>query len=635
MAWRVRSKLCYGQKWILLFSPVFLLILIISVMVIPLPPPLPCPDAKWRLSRALSSMRELGLRPGIADPPPAPALQQRSSRRSKNPVAQKQSVASDDDHRNKAKLYADIQRSRYRNRGSASKRKDPTDGVQSTRRSQQPPLSEFTVNNAEIRHRIRPSSRSSVGKRTAEAYTYLERRPTTVALNSSQADSAMSVGDRRADTWTYESPRRNADRQTHDSRASVKPQQHRASGKKHRQAAKHSLGKFDNEVKEQLPVKRPSRDHKASHHPTEEVKTMSRSEDHREASSELGAAARDGGDWCQSFGEEDWSDGQGRVRSSRDLQPPPWLSQDDLKKMELLSEGQVVSKARVPAHGQVLQRGPGRGGPASSHGERCQQGRCALIKRPEDWYEVFAFHLDRVLGLNRSLPVVLRTFHSDILPYRYTSGPPRPAVWWDPDIQHVADADNDQNSVPLSWVQYQQMLQARCGRETDLLSQPCRGIQHSEWGRLALLDFLLQVNDRLDRCCCGFTPDPADLCVENLLHAKCGNSKDLLLVHILVRRADPSRLVFIDNAGRPQQAPDNLNFRLVQGVHQFPEKAVSVLRSGCLESLLLRSLHTDREFWDSRGGAAGLRPLIHVVEQRGSILLQHIRDRKLGLKRDL
>lgn len=70
-------------------------------------------------------------------------------------------------------------------------------------------------------------------------------------------------------------------------------------------------------------------------------------------------------------------------------------------------------------------------------------------------------------------------------------------------------------------------------------------------------------------------------------------------------------------------------------VFRFPERAVAVLQSGCLSSLLLRSLYTDREFWDSRGGASGLRPLIHTVERRGQILLQHIRDRKLQLNRDL
>lgn len=128
-----------------------------------------------------------------------------------------------------------------------------------------------------------------------------------------------------------------------------------------------------------------------------------------------------------------------------------------------------------------------------THSELCKQGYCSLIKRTDDWFEVFAFHLDRVLGLNRSLPVVLRMFRSEILPYRYISGTPRPVVWWDPDIQHLANRDNDQDSVPLTWVQYQKLLQAHCGRETDLRSATCVGIHHSEWGKLALFDFMLQV----------------------------------------------------------------------------------------------------------------------------------------------
>lgn len=141
-----------------------------------------------------------------------------------------------------------------------------------------------------------------------------------------------------------------------------------------------------------------------------------------------------------------------------------------------------------PQHGPVHRH-------SATHSDRCHQGQCSLIKRTDDWFEVFAFHLDRVLGLNRSLPAVLRTFHSDILPYRYTSGTPRPVVWWDPDIQHLADSDNDQNSVPLSWVQYQKLLQLHCGSEADLRSAPCVGVHHSEWGRLALFDFLLQVRE--------------------------------------------------------------------------------------------------------------------------------------------
>lgn len=187
-----------------------------------------------------------------------------------------------------------------------------------------------------------------------------------------------------------------------------------------------------------------------------------------------------------------------RVGVGPALRPPPWLSEDDLRKMELLAGGEVLSKARLPAHGQVLQVAldpDQRGVTAEPHGQRCQRGVCALVKRTEDWFEVFAFHLDRVLGLNRSLPAVLRTFRSQILPYRYTSGVPRPVVWWDPDIRHLPSRDNDQNSVPLSWVQYQKMLQIRCGIDAGLGEGPCVGVHHSEWARLALFDFLLQVNN--------------------------------------------------------------------------------------------------------------------------------------------
>ncbi|KAJ8415700.1 hypothetical protein AAFF_G00402570, partial [Aldrovandia affinis] len=341
---------------------------------------------------------------------------------------------------------------------------------------------------------------------------------------------------------------------------------------------------------------------------------------------------------CENLSEETLADGGNHsIRAA--AQPLPWLTADDVRKMRLLSIGAVVSKARVPSHGQVLQVGLGEGGaslPAGEHEIRCQRGLCALIKRPDDWFEVFAFHLDRVLGLNRSLPAVSRRFHSDLLPYRYTSGSARPVVWWDPDIQHLADDDNDQNSFPLTWPQYQALLKARCGSKGAAVSStPCMGVHHSEWGRLALFDFLLQVSDRLDRCCCGFEPDPSESCVENFMQAKCRSPKDLVLVHILVRKADPSRLVFIDNAGRPQHPLHNLNFRLVEGIDEFPERAVAVLKSGCLESMLLRSLHTDREFWESQGGAPGLRPLIHVLQRRGEVLLRHIQDRKLMLSRGL
>lgn len=166
------------------------------------------------------------------------------------------------------------------------------------------------------------------------------------------------------------------------------------------------------------------------------------------------------------------------------------------KHYKCISTSQQISLKRdSPQHGLGQQH-------PETHSERCQQGRCSLVKRTDDWFEVFAFHLDRVLGLNRSLPTVLRSFHSEILPYRYIRGTPRPVVWWDPDIQHLAERDHDQNSVPLKWVQYQTLLQVHCGSEADLRAAPCVGVEHSEWGRLALFDFLLQVSAFCSCCVC-------------------------------------------------------------------------------------------------------------------------------------
>ncbi|NXN67498.1 F198A protein, partial [Himantopus himantopus] len=318
---------------------------------------------------------------------------------------------------------------------------------------------------------------------------------------------------------------------------------------------------------------------------------------------------------------------------------PPWLSSDDLQKMRLLASGQVVSKTRVPAHGQVLRVGLRAMGDAegealaASPEEDCRDGRCGLIKRPGDLYEVLAFHLDRVLGLNRSLPAVARRFTSHLLPYSYTNGSLRPIIWWAPDLQHLEDDNNDQNSCALGWLQYQEMLRPR--RPTLAAGDsPCSSIPHGEWSRLALFDFLLQVYDRLDRYCCGFQPDPSEPCVEERLHEKCRNPAELVLVHILVRRSSPSRLVFIDNAGRPQHPEEKLNFRLLQGIHSFPAAVVATLRSGRLQSRLLESLHVDQDFWESQGGAEGLKPLLQTIDRRARVLLRYIQERNLTVFED-
>ncbi|XP_036616370.1 Golgi-associated kinase 1A [Trichosurus vulpecula] len=336
-----------------------------------------------------------------------------------------------------------------------------------------------------------------------------------------------------------------------------------------------------------------------------------------------------------------WCDAEATGGHSELGEIPPWFTADDVWKMRLLAHGEVTGRARVPGHGQVLRVGLSMEGIQNALppdlGQLCSEGLCGLIKRPEDLYEVLAFHLDRVLGLYRSLPVVARHFHSPLLPYRFTRGEPRPVVWWAPDIWHLNDSDHDQNSFALGWLQYQALLQLRCGvagSGAPLGEAPCLGIRHTEWARLALFDFLLQVHDRLDRYCCGFQPEPSDPCLEERLREKCRNPGELLLVHILVRESDPSRLVYIDNAGKPWHPETKLNFRLLEGVDGFPESVVRIIASGCLENMLLKSLRMDPEFWESQGGHQGLKPLLHTIKRRGQILLEYIRGRNLTLFRE-
>lgn len=204
--------------------------------------------------------------------------------------------------------------------------------------------------------------------------------------------------------------------------------------------------------------------------------------------------------WPGSVGELQgsvWCDAEspGMLTSLRTSgQVPPWFTEHDVQMFQLLAKGEVVGKARIPGHGQVLQVAFSNEGAlqnmSSGLSHLCSQGLCGLIKRPGDLHEVLSFHVDRVLGLRRSLPAVARKFHSSLLPYRYTDGSTRPVIWWAPDVQHLGDPEEDQNSLSLGWLQYQALLARGCSWPSQA---SCLGIHYTEWARLALFDFLLQV----------------------------------------------------------------------------------------------------------------------------------------------
>ena len=61
---------------------------------------------------------------------------------------------------------------------------------------------------------------------------------------------------------------------------------------------------------------------------------------------------------------------------------------------------------------------------------------------------------------------------------------------------------------------------------------------------------------------------------------------------------------------------------------------MKVLASGCLQNLLFKSLQMDPVFWESQGGAAGLKHVLETLQRRGQVLLTHIQTHSLTLFRD-
>lgn len=268
----------------------------ICMMMMTLPPPFPLVNTDQRSSRALSSTGGFRSKPRFVDPTSAAAFQQHLHPiyRSRSSPAEETSESSHrpaGEDKNSIKVRSHADVHRNKHRDVASTNKAVAGAVQSAHHHH-PQLSNFTVNNPEPEHRINPRSHTKQKKSTRAS------RPS--------ADQ----------------------------------------GNKHPQRGRHT----HTNSSEHRSVKKPSRNHKKLHyfpeHPPEAK--VNRPSDPRTAVNR--------GDWCRTFREQDFSDSDHRrIRMSRDLQPLPWFSRDDVEKLELLAEGEVLSKARVPAHGQILQ----------------------------------------------------------------------------------------------------------------------------------------------------------------------------------------------------------------------------------------------------------------------------------------
>lgn len=303
----------------------------IFVMAVTLPLPVPPADVDRRPSKALGAAGKL--KPRAVEPAalsgvqqPAPHIHSRTWRRSSGkemsthsalpkPVANSAGAA-------KVRTHPDVH----------NKKQSSQDMADVFAHSQ---LSDFTGNNMEPQRRTKPSRHTAVVKHPLHTHTHLKGNVSTADHKSSAADTIKSV-QRAAHRHTHQV----AVRQTTDSQTREKQNQHHTALERHGKAPKHS-GKPARVGKEEMPSSDLREDRHLSLDDREEVEATAQQGDR---------------DWCQGLTELDFSDAdQRKIRVGGDLQHVHWLSRDDIEKMELLAGGEVVSKSRVPAHGQVLQ----------------------------------------------------------------------------------------------------------------------------------------------------------------------------------------------------------------------------------------------------------------------------------------
>ncbi|XP_062281126.1 Golgi-associated kinase 1B [Scomber scombrus] len=311
-----------------------------------------------------------------------------------------------------------------------------------------------------------------------------------------------------------------------------------------------------------------------------------------------------------------------RIYSQR---APPWFSAQDVQAMRFLADAQVLRIKEVlrgDSQSLLIFESETDISPATpKHTKRNNvcRGRCGVINSPMDTTEVFAFHLDRVLGLNRTLPAVSRKFSF------LHDGQPSPLVSWDASLYPEGLAAG-WSTVKLTWGEYQSSLRQRCWHKNSIPKPEsgCSTIHHYEWSKLALFDFLLQIHNRLDQSCCGFRPRQEDVCVEFGHHAECRDQDHIQLANIIHRGHNQRHLVFTNNKGYFDRNEDNLDFRLLEGIKELPEQSVSVLKSRRLREKLLQSLFLDQTYWESQGSRQGIDKLIDVIERRAKVLLTYI-----------
>ncbi|XP_069460348.1 Golgi-associated kinase 1A-like [Ambystoma mexicanum] len=241
-----------------------------------------------------------------------------------------------------------------------------------------------------------------------------------------------------------------------------------------------------------------------------------------------------------------------------------WVNLKDQESMSLLTHSKIQRQLKFTrwesAIGLVLEShlpAPQLGGTGW-----CETVICALSWDSKHLMEVLAFHLDRLLELNISSPVVGRRLALDELASA--------VVWWDSKWSHGVS----RKLLPVQILQYPELLRSPCrnGERRSRGGTRCSLTDGSVWHKLLILEYLMK-------------DEPLD-----------------------VKKPEVGQL-------RKEAFLRKLDWMSLGAIER--------ISSQCLSDLLARSLSTDREFWGIwRPLQQRLLGFLQRIDQRAQILLK-------------
>ncbi|PIK38859.1 hypothetical protein BSL78_24297 [Apostichopus japonicus] len=253
---------------------------------------------------------------------------------------------------------------------------------------------------------------------------------------------------------------------------------------------------------------------------------------------------------------------------------------------------------------------------------------CGAIKRPKDLNEVLAFHVDRTLGIERALPATGRKFMQiELDNLKFEGDNPDvvfPVMWFARDLMHRGKFQKDQNSMQLSWRQYQEIL-SKCHDPSNLTEGfNCTDVNYSDWSRMAVLDFIMQI-------LLWIRHRRGEGCFRNEILKELDSCDDVdkrFLVHILTSKSNPSELVLLDNAGNIGRKADHLNYELLTGIRMIPKSIMKNIFAEDLKSRLLRSLEWDTVYWKTIEND-GVNEMVDTIIERVEKLKLYINEHNI------